>query len=291
MPSSEVWLSARCASRDAEVASGIARDLFEAACKPLSPAGGCRKQGFDPVGPPQARVTRLVPRLENLLSIVDEKTIGDARVSRAAPASSRPTSRRVFVVHGHDDAVRQAVARTLERLDLQPIILHEQPDKGRTIIEKLKAHKEEIGYAVVLMTPDDVGGPKGPRPNRSGRGRAGTSSWSWACSSGRSGVRGSVLYPPDVEMPSDYEGVLYKKWDGPEGKWRFELAREIHAAGIPVDLNRLLPVPGPPGRRAGCRLDGAAAARKGDVACRRHEPTGRCSTATSPAWISGSATP
>jgi hypothetical protein len=112
----------------------------------------------------QARITRLAPRLENLLSIVDEKTIGDARVSRAVPTQSRPTSRRVFVVHGHDEAVREAVARTLERLELQPVILHEQPDKGRTIIEKLEAHKEDVGYAVVLMTPDDVGGPKGTAP-------------------------------------------------------------------------------------------------------------------------------
>jgi predicted nucleotide-binding protein len=85
-----------------------------------------------------------------------------------AVAESRPSaiegvgivksdSRNVFLVHGHDAAVRESVARLLERLDLRPIILHEQPNMGRTVIEKFEAHAD-VGFAVVLLTPDDVGG-------------------------------------------------------------------------------------------------------------------------------------
>jgi len=180
-------------------------------------------------------VQEAIARLENLVGIVDEKTIRTGAVSPAAAAV--PLSRRVFLVHGHNEETKQAVARVLERLDLQPIILHEQPDMNRTIIEKFEAHAD-VGFAVVLMTADDRGGPSQAEPDtyrprtrqnvllemgfflgRLGRGRV------------------CVLYDPAVEMPSDYSGVLYKRLDDPAWKW--ELAREIDAAGIPVDLNRL----------------------------------------------------
>src|SRR5262249_32268015 len=66
-------------------------------------------------------------------------------------------SRKVFVVHGHDVGVREAVSRFLERADFEPIVLHEQANQGRTIIEKFETHAD-VSFAVVLLTPDDVGG-------------------------------------------------------------------------------------------------------------------------------------
>lgn len=70
--------------------------------------------------------------------------------------ASSELSDRVFVVHGRDDRMKVAVARVLERLGLTPVILHEQPDKGRTIIEKF-ADYSDVGFAVVLLSPDDAG--------------------------------------------------------------------------------------------------------------------------------------
>jgi predicted nucleotide-binding protein len=64
----------------------------------------------------------------------------------------------VFVVHGHDEAALQTVARFLERLGLGAIILKEQPGIGRTIIEKFEDHAGKVGFAVVLLTPDDIAG-------------------------------------------------------------------------------------------------------------------------------------
>jgi hypothetical protein len=66
-------------------------------------------------------------------------------------------SRDIFLVHGRDDAMKESVARFLEKLDLHTVILHEQPNMGRTVIEKFEAHSD-VGFAVVLLTPDDVGG-------------------------------------------------------------------------------------------------------------------------------------
>ena len=70
--------------------------------------------------------------------------------------TTRIRSNRVFVVHGRDEALRESVARLLEQLGLVSIILHEQPNKGRTVIEKFVDYSD-VGFAVVLLTPDDAG--------------------------------------------------------------------------------------------------------------------------------------
>jgi predicted nucleotide-binding protein len=183
-----------------------------------------------------ARVREAVPRLEYLVRLVDEKTVRDMMPSVPEPA--RQISRRVFVVHGHNEEAKQAVARVLERLHLQPIILHEQADMNRTIIEKFEAHAD-VGFAVVLMTGDDRGGPKAVNADQYKARARQNVLLEMGFFLGRLG-RGHVcvLFETGVEMPSDYSGVLYKPLDS-GGAWRWELAREIDAAGIPVDFNRL----------------------------------------------------
>src|SRR5262249_12750442 len=82
----------------------------------------------------------------------------------AAPSAVRASSKEdgpVFVVHGQGGPAKIEVARLIERAGLRAVILHEQPNAGRTIIEKFEHHGAVAGYAVVLMTPDDVGGPDG----------------------------------------------------------------------------------------------------------------------------------
>ena len=76
------------------------------------------------------------------------------------PSISRPLERQVFIVHGHEIGPREAVARFLQSTSFQPIILNEQANQNRTIIEKIEAHAD-VGFAVVLLTPDDEGGRKG----------------------------------------------------------------------------------------------------------------------------------
>lgn len=80
-------------------------------------------------------------------------------VSRAVVPPTRTHTNRAFVVHGHDEAAREAVARFLEKLGVEAVILHEQASGGRTIIEKLE-HYGDVDFAVVLLTGDDVGAAK-----------------------------------------------------------------------------------------------------------------------------------
>lgn len=131
-------------------------------------------------------------------------------------------SRKVFVVHGHDEAVKQSVARFLEKLGLEPIILHEQPNKGQTLIEKFEANSD-VGFAVVLLTPDDVGrGAAEKKLNPRTRQNVILELGYFLGILRRARV--CALYKEGVELPSDIHGVIYVPYDG-AGGWRLELAR------------------------------------------------------------------
>ena len=158
---------------------------------------------------------------------------------QASSAKIPPAIKKVFLVHGHDEKLKAQVARCLERLDLQPVILHEQPSLSQTIIEKFEKHADVV-FAVVLLTPDDVGGQANARTPQQPRARQNVV-FEFGYFLGRLG-RSKVccLYTGDVEMLSDWSGVLYIKADV-EGAWKLSLAGELKAAGFDVDANRLLP--------------------------------------------------
>ena len=56
--------------------------------------------------------------------------------------------RKVFIVHGHDVEAKLEVARFIEKLNLEPIILHEQANDGLTIIEKIEKYSD-VGFGIV----------------------------------------------------------------------------------------------------------------------------------------------
>ena len=149
-------------------------------------------------------------------------------------------SRNVFVVHGHDEAIKHELARFLEMLELKPIILHEKPNEGKTLIEKFEKHAD-VGYAVVLLTPDDVGisnnPPEGTHPVQQPRARQNVilELGYFIGALGRDKV--CALYSKGVELPSDLSGIVYVELDK-AGKWKFEVAREIKASGIGIDMNK-----------------------------------------------------
>lgn len=118
-----------------------------------------------------------------------------------------------------------------------PIILMERPNEGRTIIEKFEDFSK-VGYAVVLMTADDVGGRAGTAQTL-GRARQNVifELGYFIAKLGRSRV--CVLHESGVEIPSDFAGVLYVALDK-EGMWKWQLARELKASGIPIDMNKAL---------------------------------------------------
>lgn len=155
----------------------------------------------------------------------------------SSQAQSGRTCPKVFVVHGHNHGIKESVARFLERLGLKPIILHEQPNAGRTVIEKFSDYTD-VQFAVVLLTADDLGKPRNSNQEAQLRARQNVI-LELGYFLGKLGrTRVCVLYEDGVELPSDYTGVLYLLLDSNE-RWRFDLVREIRTAGFPVDANRV----------------------------------------------------
>ncbi len=157
-----------------------------------------------------------------------------------SPAPSLLTAtqqpRRVFIVHGHDEGARETIARFLEQLGLEAVILHEQPNKGRTIITKFREEAADIGFAVVLMTPDDHGGKAGAATSPRSRQNVVFELGFFIGALGPEKV--AALVKGDVEKPSDFDGVVYISLD--QGHWKIELAKELRAAGFEVDFNRII---------------------------------------------------
>jgi predicted nucleotide-binding protein len=178
----------------------------------------------------------------NLLrTVIDEIKLFEKVEPIVSTKISQENSNRIFVIHGHDEAMKIAVARTIERIGLEPIILHEQPNKGLTIIEKFVDYSD-VGFAVALLSPDDVAYPnKGKVLNSNTKRARQNVIFELGYFIGRLG-RNKVLalYQDGVEIPSDYNGVLYTLYDKPDGNWRYEFVRELKACGYSVDANKLL---------------------------------------------------
>jgi predicted nucleotide-binding protein len=155
------------------------------------------------------------------------------------PAISEPVaqelSRRVFLVHGHDEGARETVARFLMQLGFEPIILHEQANQGRTVMEKVEAHGQ-VDFAVVLLTPDDQGCAKGGTPEPRARQNVLLELGYFLGRLGRAKV--CALKRGTLEIPSDFAGVVWESMEG--GSWKQALGRELEAAGHDIDWNKVM---------------------------------------------------
>lgn len=148
------------------------------------------------------------------------------------------SSRKVFVVHGHNEEYIEKVARLLEKLDCEPIIFKEQPNSGKTIIEKFK-DLTKVAFAVILYTACDRGGINDDKSELRPRARQNVIFEHGYLFSQLGQERVCALVENGVEIPSDQSGIIYVPIDGSEA-WKLQLAREMKSAGIDVDLNKII---------------------------------------------------
>ncbi len=154
----------------------------------------------------------------------------------------QPLSNKIFVVHGHDTEMREAIARTLMKLGLEPIILDEQTDRGKTIIEKFFDHANDASFAIVLLSPDDLAysAKTGPSTTKlRARQNAILELGFFLGKLGRDHVLTLYRDVENFEIPSDYSGVLFKQYDGANGTWRLKLTKELKDLKYDVDANKL----------------------------------------------------
>ena len=153
----------------------------------------------------------------------------------AIPLAAR---HHVFIVHGHDSEAKEKVARFCEKLGLVAVILHERPTAGQTLIEKLEEYAN-VSYAVVLLTPDDIGASADNPKAFLNRARQNVV-FELGYFVGRIGrSRVVALHKHDVEIPSDFSGVVYIKLDE-DGAWKPKLAQEFVKAGLEIKIEGLL---------------------------------------------------
>ena len=163
--------------------------------------------------------------------------------SKMADTSSSLTSpkikscSKVFIVHGHDDLAKIEVARFIEKLGLEAIILSEQPNGGKTIIEKIEDYAN-VGFAIVLYTPCDEGKVKGSSDLKQ-RARQNVV-FEHGFFIGRLGRnRVHALKKGEIELPNDISGVVYTPMDEAKA-WQLEVAKEMKDVGYNIDLNKWL---------------------------------------------------
>lgn len=165
----------------------------------------------------------------------------EATTKSEAPTHNNPKAlmdkSKVFIVHGHDDAAKETVARFVERIGFEAIILHEQASSGQTIIEKIEANSN-VGFGIVLYTPCDLGRSQKHEDQLKSRARQNVV-FEHGYLIGKIGRKNvCALVKGDIETPNDISGVVYIKMEG-EKEWKYKVADEMKACGYDIDLNKI----------------------------------------------------
>lgn len=143
---------------------------------------------------------------------------------------TKEKNNKIFIVHGHNEEEKRKVKKFLEYLELTPVILHEQANEGKTIIEKLEYYSD-VMMAIVLYTPCDEG--KSVREcvlNKRARQNVVFEHGYLMAKLGRENV--IALNKSGVEKPGDISGVLYIDLD--ESNWKERLIMEFKGKNIKI---------------------------------------------------------
>lgn len=145
---------------------------------------------------------------------------------------------KIFIVHGHDSEAKINVARFIEKLGLEAIILHEQVNKGMTIIEKIEENSD-VGFCIVLYTPCDIGYDKNNKQKKYKRARQNVvfEHGYMIAKLGRNNV--CAIVKDEIEKPNDISGLVYISMDANNG-WQISLAKEMKSAGYDIDFNLIM---------------------------------------------------
>jgi len=161
-------------------------------------------------------------------------------VSNLVEKQKKVTPSKVFIVHGHDDALINEVKAFLSAQSIEPIVLREQHDASLTIIEKLERYTNDpsIGFGIVLYTPDDEGKAVGEdeykfRARQNVVFEHGLLVGLYT----REKVICLVKKEGHIEMPGDVNGVVYT--DHSYKDWRMSVAHMLSDAGYDINYRKI----------------------------------------------------
>ncbi|MBF0566063.1 MAG: nucleotide-binding protein [Nitrospirae bacterium] len=178
------------------------------------------------------RLESIIGRLELFPLIEALSTESSEAITEQAPVAH---SRKIFVVHGHDEIAKTNLEIFLNKIGLEPVVLHRQADEGLTVIEKFEKHSD-VGYAFILLTPDEIAYLKAeaskPDDQRKTEYRARPNViFEFGYFVGKLGrSRVCCLYTGDVSLPSDIHGWIYKKFDKSIDEIKYDIIEELKKA-------------------------------------------------------------
>lgn len=142
---------------------------------------------------------------------------------------------KVFIVHGHDDLMKMEVSNFLVKLGIDAIILHEQANGGKTIIEKIEDNTH-VGFGIVLYSPCDEGKKKGDTDLKARARQNVVFEHGYLIGKlGRDKV--CALNKSEVEVPGDISGIVYISF---KDNWKIDIAKELRNAGYAIDMNGVI---------------------------------------------------
>lgn len=148
--------------------------------------------------------------------------------------------KKIFVVYGHDDIARTQLEALLRRWDLEPIILDQQASSGQTIIEKLEEYALNVGYAIVLATPDDKGRSKEVEESKYRvRQNVVLELGMFLAKLGREKVAILLKEEEDFEKPTDIQGIIYIPFQKSVEEASLSLIRELSKQGYEINTSRI----------------------------------------------------
>jgi predicted nucleotide-binding protein len=183
------------------------------------------------------RIDSIIERIE--LIPIDETKISDVSANNDSSSEKQPRTKKVFVVHGRDEISKTSLEVFLHEIGLEPVVLHRQADEGMTIIEKFEKHSD-VGYVFILLTPDEVaylateeGKPDSER-SKEFRARPNVI-FEFGYFIGKFGrSRVCCLYTGNVSLPSDVNGIIYKKFDKSIEEVAYGVIKDLKASGYTV---------------------------------------------------------
>ncbi len=211
---------------------------------PPSAVGGLVLNNLNPFDvifdPPYGRsiVPTLMDAIDETIGVIESNPDFNLELINKSNMNKKSLSKRIFIVHGHDETMKLDVSNVLRQLDFEPIILNDKASGGKTIIEKIESYSD-VGFAIVLMSPCDVGYKKGDEANAKPRARQNVIAelGYFVGLLGRN--KTFILKKDEVEEPSDFSGIVYEPYDS-KGAWKMQLVKELKAAGFSVDANKIM---------------------------------------------------
>ena len=176
---------------------------------------------------------------EEFVTVTQKTSVASTQAQPAVSVPSIP--RRIIVVPGTDETMKQTLTLALKKLGLASVVMSEEPAQGKKIVEHYADYKD-VGFALVLLSPDLYVYPKGEEATKRERIPRQDVLLLFGFLLGKLGKDRVLAFyreSPNFAFPIDFEGVKFTALDE-RGSWKHTLIRELVGCGYVVDAERLL---------------------------------------------------